>query len=281
MRTSATLLLAAVLAAGVTLLTGVDVGAAEPQPGPRSCDTTTFHVDALPLGGTEFPTTDCVNNPGQQCVDYGYRVRTKPTNARINKAIFAVSVDQDVDSTSSTPASAPSAPPVVSAPGAGESTTQFLLRSRHEYTVRFLTPTTNVTSFDAHMLIVAPSTPRTTTILMRSLSGALESCLIAGPGVQVQVDPFKPQLVQQDTTCAGGACMCHLNFDAAGNLVSVTADPLVQGATCVATLLDQQLFIDLGDGQGPQQVQHFEQITSGTGTCTTYNTKPKKTTICR
>ena len=142
-----------------------------------------------------------------------------------------------MDSTSSTPAAAPSAPPVVSAPGAGESTTQFLLRSRHEYTVRFLTPTTNVTSFDAHMLIVAPSTPRTTTILMRSLSGALESCLIAGPGVQVQVDPFKPQLVQQDTTCAGGACLCHLNFDAAGNLVSVTADPLVQGATCTADVV--------------------------------------------
>ena len=280
MRMSATILMTAALVAGVTLLTGVEFGtAAEPQPGPRSCDTATFHIETVPSVG-DFPTTDCSpNNPGRQCVDYGYLVKTKPTGARINKSIFAVSVDQDVDSTYSTPGSVP--PAIVSAPGAGESTTQFLQRSRHEYTVRFTAPTPTVTSFEAHMRIVAPSTPRTTTVLMRSLSGALESCLIAGPGVQIAVDPFKPQLVQQDTTCAGGACMCHLNFDAAGNLVSVTADPLVQGATCVATLLDQQVVIDLGDGQGPQPVQHFEQITSGTGTCTTYNTKPKKTTICR
>jgi hypothetical protein len=146
--------------------------------------------------------------------------------------------------------------------------------------VRFTAPTPTVTSFDVHMRIVTPSTPRTTTVLMRSLSGALESCLIAGPGVQIEVDPFKPQLVQQDVVCAAGGCMCHLNFDAAGNIVSVTAEPLVEGATCIPRLTDQ-LVIDLGDGQGLQPVQHFEQITSGTGTCTTYNTKPKKTTICR
>ena len=284
MRMSATILMTAALVAGVTLLTGVEFGtAAEPQPGPRSCDTATFHIETVPSVG-DFPTTDCAdaNNPGRQCVDYGYLVKTRPTGARINKSIFAVSVDQDVHSTYSTPGSVP--PAVVSAPGAGESTTQFLQRSRHEYTVRFTAPTPTVTSFEAHMRIVAPSTPRTTTVLMRSLSGALESCLIAGPGVQgvqIEVDPFKPQLVQQDVVCAAGGCMCHLNFDAAGNIVSVTADSLAPRATCAVTLSDQQFFIDLGDGQPAQPIQHFEQITSGTGTCTTYNTKPKKTTICR
>ena len=112
MRMSATVLMTAALVAGVTLLTGVEFGtAAEPQPGPRSCDT-----DDLPyrrpfrsVGSTFRLRTASPIIPGRQCVDYGYLVKTKPANARINKSIFAVSVDQDVDSTSSAPG--PSLPP--------------------------------------------------------------------------------------------------------------------------------------------------------------------------
>ena len=72
-------------------------------------------------------------------------------------------------------------------------------------------------------------------------------------------------------------CTCEITNDAAGNIASVTTST----PDCTATLTDVVVKIEVQGAIEEQPVKHFESITSGTGTCTTYPTKPKATTICR
>jgi hypothetical protein len=115
-----------------------------------------------------------------------------------------------------------------------------------------------------------------TTVVVRH-GNTSESCLIAGPGGGTQLDPFKPVTITQSVLCAGGGCTCEITNDAAGNIESVTTST----PDCTATLTDVVVKIEVQGAIEEQPVKHFESITSGTGTCTTYPTKPKATTVCR
>jgi hypothetical protein len=162
----------------------------------------------------------------------------------------------------------------VSSLGVGDNS-GFLARAQHEYTVRFNSGVTK--SAEAHLIMVAPSTARMTTVLVRH-GGTNESCLIAGPGGGAQLDPFKPLTQAQAVLCAGGGCTCHITNDAAGNIASVTTDT----PECTTQLTDVVVKIEVQPNVVEEQaVKHFESITSGGGTCTTWPTKPKATTICR
>jgi hypothetical protein len=256
----------------VTQVSANPPGVPVPEPGPLSCTTQPggdFLITAItgqsspPLPGTfPIPATRESITPCQTvdtCFDYGYNI-TSPTGLNVSTTVFAISADQNLDSTNPTAS--------VSPPGVGDTTTKFLAGAVHEYTVGFSSSSTK--SATAHILITPPSAARITTVLVKSGSKT-ESCLIAGPGVPG--NPFAPVPAKQDIVCAGGKCTCHLTFDSLGNLQTVTTDTPCTAASvsvCVST----------DGGQTCQPAQSYEQITSGTGTCTTYPTKPVATTVC-
>jgi hypothetical protein len=263
--------LAAAVIASLSLLAGAEVGAQSPpgvpvtQPGPLACETTNYRVAAITGSGGEFPIAglECTGtHPGEACADYGYTINSK-TNANVDHTVFAVSADQDLDATTPTA--------VVSGLGVGSNVANFLALAQHEYTVRFNSSQSKAT--EAHMFVLAPTAARTTTVLIRG-GNKTESCRIAGPGVAF--DPFKPQTATQDVVCAAGKCICHLTFDASGKIVSVTTD-----SPCSTAETDVSVTLTTPTGTVTETATFFEVITSGTGTCTTYPTKPKATTVCR
>lgn len=219
------LLLAVGVVAIGTLFTATEVranptGVPVAQPVPLSCTTVNFRIDAILGPNGEFPIpVTCVNNPGLpdlSCADYGYNISSNTKN--VDHTVIAVSADQDLDSTS------PAA--FVSAPGAGDKVTGFLKNARHEYTVRFNSSKTK--SVQAHVFIVGPSSPRISSVLVRSGNndddggGISQSCLIAGPGVAG--DPFQPISLTQTVMAAGGKCVVELIFDNNGNLADIHTD---------------------------------------------------------
>ena len=197
-------------------------------------------------------------------MEYRYNISSK-TNANFSQTVFAVPADQDTDRASPTA--------TIHALGAGDNA-GFLVNAKHEYAVRFNSGATKAGT--ARLFMVTPSTPRTTTVVVRQ-GNTSESCVIAGPGSGPQLDPFKPVTQTQSVLCAGGGCTCEITNDAAGNIASVTTST----PDCTATLTDVVVKIEVQGAIEEQPVKHFESITSGTGTCTTYPTKPKATTICR
>ena len=215
----------------------------------------------------EFPITQgvvCQNHAGEACVEYRYKISSK-TNANFSQTVFAVPADQDTDRASPTA--------TIHALGVGDNA-DFLVNAKHEYAVRLNSGTTKADT--GSLFMVTPSTPRATTVLVRH-GNIRESCVIAGPGGGPQLDPFKPVTQTQSVLCAGGGCTCEITNDAAGNIASVTTST----PDCTATLTDVVVKIEVQGAIEEQPVKHFESITSGTGTCTTYPTKPKATTICR
>lgn len=251
MQTRKSLLLAAGVIASSALFTLTEVranpaGVPVAQPGPLSCTTANFKIDAVLGPNDEFPIpAPCIINGGG-CSEYRYTV-TKLGSKNLDHIVFAVSADQDLDS------AGPSA--FVTPPGPGDSATGFLANARHEYPVR-VNPTPQI---PASIVITGSSSPRISTALVRSGAKNFESCLIAGPGVAG--DPFQPIFREQLVLVAGGKCVAHLFFDASGDLVNVTTDP-----PCVAGSAVNGLFI--GEEEIRNNVgQHGITIGDSTSTC--------------
>jgi len=178
------------------------------DPAPLSCETTNFAITADVIGGA-FPSAvpcDTVDASQGTCSDYGYTI-TSRTGAKIDHTLIAVSVDQAVHHT--IPDS------TISQPGSGDSTTGFLAYARHEYPIRF---NSNGTTYNANVYIKGRSSPRISTILIKS-GKTYESCLIAGPGIAG--DPFQPVTQTESTIVAGGKCPVTKIFDVNGNLVDI------------------------------------------------------------
>lgn len=230
MRTRKSFLLAAGVIASSAMFALTEVranpaGVPVNQPGPLSCSTANFTIDAVLGVHDEFPIpTPCIVNTGD-CSEYRYRV-TKLGSKNPDHIVVAVSADQNLDS------AGPSA--FVTPPGPGDSATGFLANARHEYPVR-VNPTPQA---PARIVIVgSSSSPRISTVLVKS-GNNFESCLIAGPGITGTGDPFQPVFQEQLATVAGGKCIAQLHFDDKGKLIDVTTDtegcfegspPLVEG----------------------------------------------------
>ncbi len=190
-------------------------------PGPFVCTTTNFKVEAILGPSGEFPVdAPCLSHPGQTCADYGYKISSlSTTGPNVDHTVFANSADQDLDRTAPTS--------FVSVPGAGDNTTNFLKDADHEYAVRF--NSSNTKSVEAHMFIVGPSTPRISSVLIRSGTKITESCLIAGVGVVgirqpialaecLRLDQNTSMLVNRGANyCAKGAVLFFLNTTCSGN----------------------------------------------------------------
>lgn len=241
------------------------------EPGPFVCTTTNFQIQAILGLSGEFPMDGgpCTLTPkhsGQNCVDYGYIISARsPTGPNVDHTVFAISADQDLDHTSPTS--------FVSVPGAGDNTTGFLKYADHEYAVRF--NSSNTKSIEAHIFIVGPSSPRITSILVRSGTKNTESCLIAGPGVTVDPDPFQPLSVTETVLAAGGKCLVDLIYDAHGNLAEIT--PITSG--CEVTIGDPTV-----NGEPLRNNTNRHGITFGNNTTTCYGPpvpSPARCVTCR
>jgi hypothetical protein len=230
-----------------------------PEPGPLSCTTTSgnFRFTAVLGPKGEFPKpVSCINNV-DDCAEYKYTL-TKLGSKNADHVIFAVSADLAIDSAS------PSA--TITPPGLGDSVTDFLENAYHEYPVR-MNPTPQL---PAKIVTKGASSPRISTILVKS-GYKNEICLIAGPGVPVS--QFTALALTQDQLVAGGKCLAHLVYDAAGNIIDVQTEP-----PCTVTTGD--VFIN---GQKLQDNRSPNGITHGTNTCTTYGPpipSPART-VCR
>ena len=167
-----------------TRVSSFPTGVPVPAPGPLSCTTTNFTITAVTGPNNQFPIQG----------SYGYTVAKKSTSSKsFKQVVVAVSADQGIASLSSTPTGTTS----VKQPGQGDS--GFLAQAKHEYTVRF-SFNANVTSATVRTVIEGPTSPRLTTVLVRRSSDDdddSESCLIAGPGVNVA--PPGPLASQQCT----------------------------------------------------------------------------------
>lgn len=215
------------------------------EPGPLSCTTTkgNFRFTAVQVNN-QFPVPVPCVNPNNECSEYRYTL-TKLGSKNADHVVFAVSADLAVDSAS------PSA--TVTPPGPGDSATDFLENEYHQYPVR-INPTTHT---PAKIVTKGASSPRISTVLVKSGS-KFESCLIAGPGVPV--GQFTAVALTQDQLVAGGKCVAHLVYDAAGNIIDVQTEP-----PCTVTTGD--VFIN---GEKLQDNRSPNGITHGTNTCTTY-----------
>jgi hypothetical protein len=215
------------------------------EPGPLSCTTSNgnFEVTAVQVNN-QFPVPVSCMDPNKDCSEYQYTL-TKLGSKHADHVVFAVSADLAVDSAS------PSA--TVTPPGPGDSATKFLENAYHEYPVR-INPTPHV---PATIVTKGASTPRISTVVVKSGS-KIESCLIAGPGVPV--GQFTAVPLTQDQLVAGGKCVAHLTYDAAGNVTQVETD-----SPCTVTIGD--VFIN---GEKLQDNRSPNGITHGTNTCTTY-----------
>jgi len=258
------LLTAAMVASGTlfaaTELRANPTGVPVAQPGPLSCSTSNFKVDAVRGPNGEFPqVVPCTSpsNTDKQCAEYAYNISSLSKN--IDHTVVAVSADQDLDGTSPTA--------YVSSPGAGDNATGFLKNARHEYTVRFNSSKTK--SVQARVRVVGPSSPRISSVLVRGGSGYGgsgydddkgngESCLIAGPGVAG--DPFQPVSVTQTVLAAGGKCEVDLIYDTAGKLIDIDVLPPCEKFTGDVLI----------EGKKLQNNTNPSGITFGDGTTTCY-----------
>ena len=160
------------------------------EPGPTSCTTLNgtgnFTITAELGPNGEFPQVVACSNPvnaGKQCALYAYDISSPSKN--VDHTVFAVSADQNLDSTN------PISPPTgVNPPGVGDNATGFLVFADHEYTVAFNAAGSKRTHVE--MVIVGPSAARITTMLVRSGTKITEHCLIAGPGVASFTQPITP-----------------------------------------------------------------------------------------
>jgi hypothetical protein len=249
---AATILLGTLLVAGG--VTANPTGVPVPEAPPLSCTTSNFTVQ-LAQG---FPAPAACNEG--PCTEYRYNL-SSPTLQNIDHAVFSVSSAQDLSYTD--PAS------FVTPPGPGDSATGFLAGARHEYPIRFNSNTTK--SETAKIFIIGPSKPRVGTILIRSGSKIVESCLIATPGTAL--DTFQPIYQSQTVVVAGGKCTATLVFDASGNgtatgpgdaaidatLEAVTSTPLTLRVVDHATLQSLTIYMDGADraiAAGAQAVFH-------------------------
>jgi len=231
------------------------------DPGPFSCTTSSFKVEAILVGGAFPAIVPCPTNPGQNCSDYGYKVSAlSPTGPNVDHTVFAIAATQDLSSTN------PSGS-FVSPAGAGDNTTNFLINAKHEYAIRF--NSANTKSVEAHIYIVGSSSPRVSSVLVRSGTKLTESCLIAGAGVAG--DPFQPVFQEQLAVVAGGKCNAHLIFDSTGNLIDVTTDP-----PCVSAR-PEVVFVN---GQALQNNTSASGITFGENTTTCYGPPKPRTPAC-
>jgi hypothetical protein len=295
MQTRTVVLLVAAVVSGVMLFgaSGVSanpLGVPVAEPGPFSCTidktyqilnkTITQHFEVTAIRGPSdefpYPVEGCTGSHSGselQCARYGYTITS---SVDLDDVVFAISADQDLDRTTSSP----STTVFVSTPGAGDPHTNFLTKAFHEYTVRFDSEFgSHVRSLEADIYILTPTAPRISTVLLNGFFPLLRpaaSCLIAGPGVSVT--QFKPLTASQNVTCAGGKCTCKLTYDTAGNLQSVTTEePCTASSVSVCVTLTGEAT----QSTTCEPVQNFETITSGTGTCTTYPTRPVATTVCK
>jgi hypothetical protein len=202
----------------------------------------------------------CSGDSGPLCSRFDYKF----TYTGGNPAHSFVSVSSDLDILSCNPTCK-----IENNAGAGDTSTSAKVGKYiwEQRTVRF---NSNLSTLYAYV-ITEKAAPR-----VSSAGGhagtQVNLCLIQGPGGPV--DPFKPQPATQNVVCAGGKCVCQLTFDRFGNLQSVTTEE-----PCTASSVS--VCVTLGSSETCEPVQNFETITSGTGTCTTYPTRPLATTVCR
>ena len=186
-------LLMCLLVVGLGVLFAATQASANPngvpvtEPGPLVCKTSggNWQISAVLGNSGEFPfAVPCTAHPGKSCAEYKYSVSVLGKAGTPDHVLFAVSADQDLDSAK------PSA--FVTPPGPGDNVTGFLSQARHEYPIR-VNPTPQA---PVEIVVVGPSSARISTVLVKK-GNTLESCLIAGPGVNVA--PPGPLASQQCT----------------------------------------------------------------------------------
>jgi hypothetical protein len=223
------------------------------DPTPLSCATANYAVTAITGANGEFPVeVQCPTDPTQMCADYGYTMGAGSA-ATISQTLFAISADQELDSTN---------PPAnIADLGAGDSTTGFLKYTQHEYPIRFNSSQTK--SVETHIYIKGISSARSTTAYIRG--GKIdESCLIAGPGIPRS--KWTPITYNKTVVAAGGQCAAYLHYNGKGDLVNITLPP---DSTCFAGKIPPGAQAVIG-GEPIQDVNAPDGITFGTGTTTVY-----------
>lgn len=253
---AAAILVGALFAAGEVVANPTGVPVAEAPP--LSCSTSFFNVTLNSTGSATCPTASA-----SPCTKYDYTIAAKsPTGPNVDHTVFAVAATQDLNATNPTSS--------VSPPGAGDNTTGFLAGARHEYAIRF--NSSNTKSVNAQIFISGPSTPRVGSVLIRSGSKILETCMLATPGIAS--DTFQPLFQTQQVTVAGGKCVATLTFDTSGNVVDVTTST---PGCFVGSPSGGELTVGgqpLKNNSGPHG------ITFGTGTTTCYGPPRPSTPKC-
>lgn len=179
-----------------------------------------FIVDALSGFNGEFPlAVPCPDDPNQQCVDFGYMVRSI-TGATVSHSLFVADAEYVIQED-------PSASMDIYAPGVG-SPDGFLANVMHEKAIRF---NSNATTFEAHIYVEGDVQAGATTAYIQG--GKLdESCMIAGPGnVGVLTDVWQPITMEKDVNVLHGECDATLHYNGKGDLVNIS---LPADSTCVA-----------------------------------------------
>jgi len=212
----------AMVAGGMLSATAVNanpIGVPVAEPGPFQCTTPNFTITAVVGDNGEFPqAVNCVsnNNTGKTCSLYAYDISSPTKN--VDHAVLVIPASLNLDSTN------PTSPPTgINPPGAGASlgSDNFLSNALHEYTLTY----NAADSKNAHVeyLTVGTSSPRISTVLIKSGARTIESCLIAGAGVLG--NPFKPVSVEQTVLAAGGKCKVKKIFNVLGNMISLQLTP--------------------------------------------------------
>jgi len=247
---AATILLGTLLVAGEVAANPAGVPLAGGESPPLSCTTANFTIQM----SAGFPApASCNEGP---CTEYRYNI-SSPTLQNVDHAVFAVSATQNLSYSTVT-----NGVVYVTPPGPGDNATGFLAGAQHEYPIRF--NSNNNKSELAQIFIVGPSRPKIGTVLIRSGSKLLESCLIATPGIAA--DPFQPIFQSQTALVAGGKCQVNLTFDASGNVVDVNP---AAGSTCIK--YEGPVTVTIGNNVGPLRNNTSPHgLTFGNGTTTCY-----------
>jgi len=237
---------------------------------PLTCNTLTpagnpgnFTVTAITGSNGEFPKRALCGTPGIACSEYSYQISSPLLN--IDHTLFSVSATQELWG------GAPTFTPSIAV---GDSTTGFLTYARHEYAIRF--NSNHSKSDTAQMWISGASRPRVGSVVIRSGSKIVESCVIATPGIAG--DTFQPVFQSQTVVLAGGKCTGTLVFDAGGNVINIiNPTPVPPNTICNVGSPTGDLMVNdapLKNNSGPHG------ITFGTGTTTCYGPPRPSVPLC-
>jgi hypothetical protein len=228
---------------------------------PLTCTTENASVVAISDPDTgAFPVfyKDCselnMMYPAEPCSDFGYQVTQSRTNNA--QSVFQVSAELELVDTD------PNA--FIGAIGEGDSTTNFLEYVQTDFSIRF---NQDSTVEEAHIIVFGSIAPIPSTVVTKQ-GQSVDSCLIAGPGVEG--DPFQPVAVEQLAIVAGGGCEVKQIFDSFGNLVDIE----VITETCEKSTYPDGLFVN------GKKVQNNKNFTVGDNTCTCYGPPFPRTPIC-